>query len=96
MPRYYYDIWRDDEEAADEEGVELPNLDAVRTELCEAVAELARENLRRPVERRRLSVRVRDANGRHLYQARLQFDLEPLGQDATLSSSTRSARDTEH
>jgi hypothetical protein len=98
MPRYFFDIWRDDDEAPDEDGCDLPNLAAVKFELCEAVAELAKEELRKHcADQRTLHIKVRDANGRHLFQARFQFDLQPLDQDAaTLSSRPRSARDTEH
>ena len=99
MPRYFFDIWTGDEEAPDEDGTELPNLDAVRAELCEAVAELAKEQLRARahVERREVRIKVRDANGRHLLQARLQFNLEPLGQDTSSAGpSTDSPADTRH
>jgi hypothetical protein len=98
MPRYFFDIWRDDEEAPDEDGCDLPDLAAVKAELCETVAELAKEELRRHyADQRALRVKVRNANGRHIFQARFQFDLQPLDTGAeTLSSRPRSARDSEH
>jgi hypothetical protein len=98
MPRYFFDVWRDDEEEQDEEGSDLADLAAVKAELFEAVAELAKEDIRaRPADRRALLIKVRDANGRGLFQAQFQFDLQPLDQDAaSLSSTPGSGRDTEH
>src|SRR4051794_5237021 len=98
MPRYFFDVWRDDEEEQDEEGSDLPDLAAVKAELFEAVAELAKEDIRaRPAERRALLIKVRDANGRDLFQAQFQFALQPLDHDAAaLSSRPGSGHDTEH
>jgi hypothetical protein len=70
MPRYFFDVWRDDEEEQDEEGSDLADLAAVKAELFEAVAELAKEDIRaRPADRRALSskygMRTGEAYFRH-------------------------------
>ena len=40
MPRYFFNIGQGDEVLRDEEGVDLPNLDAVREEATEAARQI--------------------------------------------------------
>lgn len=46
MARYYFDIRENGELSMDENGVELPSLDAARTEAQRTLAELMSENMR--------------------------------------------------
>jgi len=46
MARYFFDVIADGELAPDEEGMNLPNLDAARREASRSLAELARDTLR--------------------------------------------------
>ena len=61
MARYFFDVIADGELAPDEEGMNLPNLDAARREASRSLAELARDTLRSDgVPRLVISVRTED------------------------------------
>ena len=76
MPRYYFDLWKGDEQLPDDEGTELPNPDAAKAEISASIAELSRDAL---LDARgdscELRVLVRD-DSKPLFQARLRFNWE--------------------
>jgi hypothetical protein len=78
MPRYYFDIRDNDELAVDEEGLDLPNLQAVQIEAARSLVDMARHAVWDKAETllgHRLAVEVRDDNGSVL-QAKFTFALE--------------------
>ena len=62
MPRYFFDTRDNEALVTDEEGLELPDLQAVKVQAGLALAELARDVIPGSV-RRHLSVEVRDDQG---------------------------------
>jgi hypothetical protein len=64
MKRYYFDIRDGDGLAPDEEGLELPDIEAVQQEAALSLADLARDAVR--ISRRNVNlmeIEVRDDNG---------------------------------
>ena len=78
MARYYFDFF-DTEEASfpDSEGTDLPSFDAARDEAVHALMGLARD-IRPNGPYRKLQFKVRDSEGRELWQVSLQFEVQPL------------------
>ncbi|MCJ2058977.1 hypothetical protein MKL09_20815 [Methylobacterium sp. J-048] len=72
MPHYFFDT--DDSLFCheDDEGIELPSLDAARIEALDALPDMAR-NKSPDRDRRTYSVRVRDEDGRVIYFASLDL-----------------------
>jgi hypothetical protein len=62
MKRYFFDISDGDELAADEDGMELPDVEAALEEAARSLADLARDRIRgQPY--RRMAIEVRDIDG---------------------------------
>lgn len=62
MPRYFFDTRDNDNFIEDDEGLEYPDLGAVKVAAAKALAELARDVIPGSV-RRKLTVEVRDDQG---------------------------------
>jgi hypothetical protein len=62
MPLYFFDTRDNDEFIDDDEGLEYPDLEAVKVAAAKALTELARDVIPGSL-RRRLSVEVRDELG---------------------------------
>ena len=77
MPRYYFDVWNDDDLAPDETGVELDNLEAAKTATAKRMADLANDVLPGSTGRV-LAIEVRDEANRSVLEARLVFEMEQL------------------
>jgi hypothetical protein len=74
MPRFYFDLRDGEEFTPDEEGVELDDLEAAKTEATEALAQLAKDVLP-GAERREIAVEVRDEAKLPLLRAALRFEV---------------------
>jgi hypothetical protein len=59
MPRYFFDTRDDDRLLSDDEGLELPDMEAVKVQAAKSLAELAVDVLPCSI-RRELAVEVRD------------------------------------
>jgi len=80
MARYFFD-WRDNETfEEDEEGMELPDLEAVKVEASQALLERAKDILP-GLDRHRLSIEVRDDSGRPLLSITLILEIRTLATD---------------
>ncbi len=79
MPRYFFDMYDDATLTADDEGLDLAGVEAVRTEALGALPAIAREIITLEGNRRTLMVRVRDEAGRNVLNAALAviFEVEP-------------------
>jgi len=78
MRRYYFDLREGGELAVDEEGVELPTLQAVQIEAARSLVDMARHAVWTKAETivgHRMSIEVRDDHG-PLLEARFTFELE--------------------
>lgn len=78
MPRYYFDLLDGDILAVDEEGLELPNLQAAQAEAAKSLADMARDALHDSAatpRRQDMAIDVRDAAG-PVTQVRLTFEVE--------------------
>ncbi|MDA9481366.1 hypothetical protein XI07_04905 [Bradyrhizobium sp. CCBAU 11445] len=71
MKKYYFDIRHSSRFIHDDEGVELPNIEAARQEATTALSEIARECVRGR-SRHRMAVEVRDDHG-HVLEASVTF-----------------------
>jgi hypothetical protein len=72
MPRYFFDTRDDDRLLSDDEGLELPDMEAVKVQAAKSLAELARDVL--PCStRRELAVEVRDLR-QSVMKALLHFE----------------------
>ena len=78
MPRYYFDLRDNGELAADEEGLDLPNLQAVQIETARSLVDMARHAVWDKAETilgHRMAIEVRDDKGPVL-QAKFTFERE--------------------
>jgi hypothetical protein len=78
MPRYYFDLRDNEELAVDEEGMELPTLQAVQIETARSLVDIAKHAIWTKAEsvlRHRMAIEVRNGTGPVL-QARFTFELE--------------------
>jgi hypothetical protein len=78
MPRYYFDLREADELAVDDQGLELPTLQAVQIEAARSLVDMARHAVWTRAETltgHRMAIEVRDTAGPVL-QARFTFELE--------------------
>ena len=73
MPRYHFDIRENDGIAWDEEGWDLPDLEAAEIEAAQSLADMARD-LPPNAPRRSVAIEVR-SNGRPLFKAALVYEL---------------------
>lgn len=71
LRRYYVDMRLGDELGEDDEGADLPNLEAVQKEALRALADIAQDLIEFPVS---LTVEVRDDDG-PVMRARVTFDI---------------------
>jgi hypothetical protein len=71
MRRYYFDMRVGDDLGEDEEGADLPDLDAVQKEALRFLADMAKELIAFPAS---MSVEVRDDVG-PVMDARVVFDI---------------------
>jgi hypothetical protein len=62
MKRYYFDIRDGDKLVADEEGMELPDVEAAQEEAARSLADLARDQARGQPSCH-MAIEVRDYNG---------------------------------
>jgi uncharacterized protein DUF6894 len=72
MRRYFFDIKLSNAVAEDEEGIVLPNLEAVQREALRTLADMAKELIEFPAS---MSVQVRDDAG-SVMRARIVFEIE--------------------
>ena len=82
MARYYFDLRDGDAFVPDGEGMEFPNVEAARLEAARALADMARDAVRRlPVNAigYRMAIEVRDGSG-PVMQVRFTFEVEPVKQ----------------
>jgi len=80
MARYYFDLRDGDELVPDEEGMELPYIEAVQNEAAQALVDLARDIIKAGPstgETRKLAIEVRDDDG-SVMLANFQFELHRL------------------
>ncbi|MGY2904670.1 DUF6894 family protein [Bradyrhizobium sp. URHC0002] len=79
MPRYYFDIREENHLAVDEEGMWLPDMQAVQEEAARCLAGVARDEVRRPTgdpnRNHRMAIEVRDDNGPVL-QVKFTFEID--------------------
>jgi hypothetical protein len=66
MPRYFVDLVHPGHVSSDEEGMELPDMAAVRNEVETTIREIAAESVRRGDGIGDGEIQVRDANGGRL------------------------------
>jgi hypothetical protein len=71
MPQYFFDIVADGELVPDEEGMNLPGLDAARREASHSLGDLARDTARPD----RLAISVRTSDG-PVFETAFRWDLE--------------------
>ncbi len=64
MPRFFSDIQDGDEQQRDEEGLELPNGEAVRKTAMRLLPDIARDEVPLDGDRRSFTVIVTDMNGK--------------------------------
>jgi len=62
MTRYFFDIRDGDELVPDEEGVDMPDVEAAQEEAAQTLADLARQKIR-GLSFHHLAVEVRDLDG---------------------------------
>jgi hypothetical protein len=80
MARYFFD-WRDNETfEADDEGTELPDLEAVKVEASRSLLERAHDILP-GLDRHWLSIEVRDHTGKPLLSIILILEMRTLSPD---------------
>lgn len=75
MPKFYFDTQEGDDALIDNEGLELPDLEAVKGEVGLALADFARGVM--PGARRLLTIKVRDAQSRRVLSTAVIFDVQP-------------------
>lgn len=77
MPRYYFDTDDGNSLSLDDEGIECDTLDRVRKEAVVSLPSLASDMLP-DGDALRVSIRVRDENGRYLLETRLTIEVDWL------------------
>jgi hypothetical protein len=78
MTRYYFDLRDNGELAVDEEGLELPNLQAVQIEAARSLVDMAKHAIWTKADTvldHRMAIEVRDESGPVL-EAKFTFELE--------------------
>lgn len=77
MPRYFFDITDAGKFAKDDEGLELPGMQAMQVEAARSLADMARHAIwanAETIQDHRMSVEVRDEHGPVLH-AKFTFEL---------------------
>jgi hypothetical protein len=79
MPRYYFDLCDDSGHYPDDEGLELPSIDAARQEAAHSLADMLRDAVREGTGRavRQMSVEVRNDVG-PIIRVKSGFEIEVL------------------
>jgi hypothetical protein len=73
MKRYFFDIRDGDKLVIDEEGLELPHVEAAQDEAAQSLADMARDRIRRtPFSH--MAIEVRDSDG-PVVEATFQWQL---------------------
>ena len=72
MPRFFFDI-HDGQHIRDDEGVELPDLEAVRKEAMRALPGIASDEIPKDGDRQNFTVVVTDEDGHAVYCATLSY-----------------------
>jgi hypothetical protein len=72
MRRYYFDLWHGDNLANDEEGMDLPDIDAVQKMAVRVLADMAQDLIDLPAP---IAVEVRDEAG-PVMRVRCLFEIE--------------------
>ena len=79
MHRYYFDMRDENGLAVDQEGMELRDIGAVQEEAALSLADMARDEVRKPSSARnpnhRMAIEVRDDNGPVL-QVKFTFEID--------------------
>ncbi|WP_342109966.1 DUF6894 family protein [Methylobacterium sp. SI9] len=76
MPRYFIDIHDGTNLVRDQEGFDVPDLTAARTQAVRMMTRIA-QGLSDPQERQDYVIAVRDAQGVVRLRLRLSYDIEP-------------------
>jgi hypothetical protein len=76
MPRYYFDIMDHSGRLADEEGLDLRDLDAAQEEAARSLSDMVRDAARTPAQDpiQRMGVEVRDEKGPVMH-VRFSFEI---------------------
>ncbi len=77
MSRFYFDLRDGEEFTRDEEGQELDDVAAAKTEATQSLAQLAKDALRRET-RCQMAIEVRDAAKLPLLRASFVFEVQHL------------------
>jgi hypothetical protein len=74
--RYFFHITNGDGPVVDEEGSELPDIEAVRLEAAQTLYDLAKGEA--PEHQQTISIEVEDANNRQVLNAVMTFEIKAL------------------
>lgn len=77
MQRFYFDV-QDHALTRDEEGVELPDVNAVRGAVMRALPYIAAHEIADGGDHQQFTMLVRNADGRNIYSATLTYAGGPL------------------
>jgi hypothetical protein len=77
MPRYYFDIYDGEQSVADEDGMELDDIEASKREVRQVLASLARDVVRNG-KHQSFTVNVRDEAGQIMLRGILSLVIEEL------------------
>ena len=72
MPRYFFDI-HDTGSARDDEGIELPSIEAVRGMAMQALPRIAADEIPADGDQRHFTMLVTDEDGHPVYSATLTY-----------------------
>jgi hypothetical protein len=72
MPRFHFEV-HDDEVVLDDEGMELPDLDAAIREAVKSLPAIAGEAISKGDDRQSFAIIVRDSERRPVYTAAMSF-----------------------
>ena len=73
MPRFYFDTYDGDLHVCDEDGLDLPNVEAVRVAALDALPAMARDVFPKSYSRLNMATAVRDETGRLVFTATLSL-----------------------
>ncbi len=86
MPLYYFDVREDVRFVPDDEGMELPDLDAAETEAAEAAALITRDAIRKRTARS-VTVEVRDDEGQRVITVVVALAIDRVSPTPTRKSA---------
>lgn len=92
MPRFFFDFMDADDSHPDDEGIELPDIEAAKAEASRALAEIVNDNVR-DGSCHELAVKVHSEAGGPLLKAtiKLQIEMEPVMSDQDGNEAIRNA-----